>query len=304
MTVLVTIGIVVKNCESTIKDTVESIVKQDFPPELTEVILVDDGCQDKTVPTAIDRFSKSKLGVRICRTISNGLGKARQMVVDNAKGKYIIWVDGDMTLSKDHVRRQVDFMKAHPNVAKTRGKWRWTRSNSLVASLESMKLLDYERRHTSPRLLGSMLVGIGGSICRLQALRQVGGFDTQIKGAGEDVDIAAKMLKAGWSLRFSDAEFYHGFKETWNELWNQYLWYGYGTHYVSHKHRGLIQIWTRIPPVAFFSGFSNSIAAYKSNHLKVSLLLPFQNVFKQAAWYLGFIKGHLENYGHAQHEEG
>lgn len=295
---LVTIGLCVKNCELTIQDTAESIANQDFPPELAEVIVVDDGCKDRTIPIVIDRLSKAKMRVRVYHTGGSGLGKARQIVVDNSQSKYILWVDGDMILSKDHMRKQVEFMEAHPDAGKARGKWKQTRSSKVVALLENMRLLDYESRHGGNRFAASQLVGLGGSICRLQALRQVDGFDLQITGAGEDVDIAAKILKAGWKLKFSEGEFYHPFKETWKELWNQHLWYGYGAHFVGHRHKGLVQLWPRTPFVAFLSGLFHSFAAYKSTRHSVSFLLPFQNAFKQTAWFLGFVKSHIENYGH------
>lgn len=295
---LVTFGLVVKNCEATIRGTVESIASQDYSSEQIEVIVVDDGCRDATIPITVDRLSKTKMKVKVFRTGGTGLGKARQVVVDNAQGKYIIWVDGDLTLSRDYTRKQVEFMEKHTDVGKARGRWNSSSENSLVAWLESLRLIDYESKHHSTRFVGSMLVGVGGSACRLQALRQVGGFDPQIKGAGEDVDIAAKMLKAGWSLWFNDAEFHHKFKETWKALWNQYLWYGYGAHYVSQKHKGLVLVWTRIPAVALFSGLLLSFVAYKATGRKISFLLPIQYLFKQTAWCYGFVKGHFEKYGH------
>ncbi len=293
---LVTIGLVVRNCEATVKDTIESIAHQDFPHELIEVVIIDDGCKDRTVPIAIDGLSRTKMSFKVFQTGGSGLGEARQIAVDNAKGKYVLWVDGDLTLARDHTRKQIEFMESHPDVGKARGKWMLPERTSLVSSIESMRLLDYESKHTDNKFRGSQLVGIGGSICRLEAIRQAGGFDPKIKGAGEDVDIAAKMLKSGWSLRFSEAKFYHKFEQTWKDLWQQYFWYGYGAHYVNHKHKGLLSVWARTPPAAFCSGLLQSFAAYRFTQCKASFLLPFQKAFKQTAWCLGFIKGHLRNY--------
>ncbi len=298
MAVLVTIGLCVKNCEKTISDTVESIVNQDFPSEQTEVIVVDDGCIDRTLPMAIDTLSKAKMKVRVFHTGGSGLGEARQMVVDNAKGKYVIWVDGDITLSRDHERRQVEFMEKHPNVGKARGKWRWVQTGSLAAKLEGMRASDLKPRHDHVELGASKLVGIGGSICRLEALKQVGGFDKCITGAGEDIDLAAKMMKAGWELSFSEGEFFHRTKETWRDLWAQYFWYGYGSHFVSHRYKGVFPTWTRTPPVIFLLGLAHSSIAYRITRRKMCFLLPLQYVFKNTAWYLGFAKAHIESYGH------
>jgi len=45
---IATIGVCVRNCEATIKEVINSIINQDFPHELMEVIIVDDGSEDRT----------------------------------------------------------------------------------------------------------------------------------------------------------------------------------------------------------------------------------------------------------------
>lgn len=295
----VTLGLCVKNCAATIKKTIKSILNQDYPHELTEIIVVDDRSEDETLSILTESISIEKsLRVKVF-TGKNSLGKSRQIVVDNACGKYIVWVDGDITMERGHIQKQVEFMDQNPRVGKARGKWKPLYETSLPATFENMGLIDYESRHTRPNRTATMLVGIGGSICRLEALLQVGGFDENIAGAGEDIDVAARMLKAGWLLRFSDAEFFHKQKDTWKGLLKQSFWYGYGGHYVSHRHKDLVSIWTMTPPVAFVSGVLSSFAAYKSMYRKICFMLPIVRFIKQAVWSLGFIKSHFDRYGHA-----
>ncbi|MEM5867131.1 MAG: glycosyltransferase [Candidatus Aenigmatarchaeota archaeon] len=67
------------------------------------------------------------------------------VVVKNASGKYIIWVDCDMILPKDHVQKQVEFMEQNPKVGiayrvKAEG-WQIKRTNAYF----------YERRVKSWR---------------------------------------------------------------------------------------------------------------------------------------------------------
>ena len=52
----VTIGVCARNCETTIGEAVESIIMQDYPHELIEVIFVDDGSTDGTPSYAIPRL--------------------------------------------------------------------------------------------------------------------------------------------------------------------------------------------------------------------------------------------------------
>ena len=45
----VTVGLVVKNCEDTIKETIYSVINQDFPCGLVELIIVDAYSKDRTI---------------------------------------------------------------------------------------------------------------------------------------------------------------------------------------------------------------------------------------------------------------
>ena len=45
----VTLGVCVRNCEGYIEEAIGSIINQDFPHELMEMIFVDDGSEDDTL---------------------------------------------------------------------------------------------------------------------------------------------------------------------------------------------------------------------------------------------------------------
>jgi hypothetical protein len=76
------------------------------------------------------------------------------------------------------------------------------------------------------------------------------------------------------------------------------LWFGYGTHYLGHKHRDLHVCRRSIPLIFFFAGFKAGVKAYKLTLQKKSFLLPLAYVFLTKAWWFGYIKGHIEGYGH------
>lgn len=100
----VTIGVCVRNCEDLIREAIGSIINQDFPHEFMELIVVDGYSQDETLRIIRDVLKKTDMKTRIFYE-KEGLGRARQIVVDNASGEYIVWVDGDMVLSMDFVRK-------------------------------------------------------------------------------------------------------------------------------------------------------------------------------------------------------
>jgi len=292
MTIKVTLGICVRNCDGNIKKLVNCLYNQDYPHNSMEMIFVDDGSTDKTYSVILDSIQGLDLPVKVFRSKWRGLGMARNTVVNNAGGAYILWIDGDMELSRDFVMKQVGFMDSNPKVGAAKASYKVLNDANMVVMLENVRAFDLSPN--SPKLFGT-----GGSIYRTRAIREAGGFDESIKGAGEDIDALINMRNAGWLLSMSDAEFYEKFKETWRSLWRQYYWWGYGAHYVWHKHKHGISVVTRLPLVAFLIGFLRFIRVYKMQRKLAYLLLPLQNFFKETAWCFGFLNSHFEGYGHA-----
>lgn len=290
---VVTIGLCTRNEERTIAHTIKSIATQDFPHESTELIIVDDS-DDATFPIIRDWVSKIDLKVKVFRGHRKGLAFARNMVIDNAEGEYIAWVDGDIMIPYDHVRKQVEFMEHNPMVGIAKARFYAVPQKGLVPTLENLEwaAIEYLVKNKNAENLPSHLAG--GSIHRTKAIRQIRGFDTGIKGAGEDEEIEWRMSKAGWKVHSgTEASYYEWRKQTWKALWDNHFWYGYGAHYLYHK---------KVRTVKFFnlmSGFLFSRVAYEVTHRKVSFLLPIQYYFKRIAWLLGLMKAHLKGYGHA-----
>lgn len=294
----VTVGVCVRNCEDSIKEAIESILDQDFSHELMEVIFVDDGSEDDTLSIIYEYVSKIDIPARVFRTSWKGVGHARNIVAANAKGNFIVWVDGDMVLSRDYVRKLVELMEKHHEIGIAKGKQTLELVGNLLAILEAYsraagRMVDYQSEDTYSKALGT-----GGSIYRIKTIFQIGGFDENFRGYGEDWDFEIRARAAGWSLFainviFSD---YERKGLTWNILWRRYWLRGYYHHYFLHKNSGSIKHYRMIPPVAFLAGLLHAHILFKLTHKKVIFLLPFQYVFKTTAWYFGFIRSHLDSY--------
>ena len=292
--VIVTIGLCVKNSEATLKEAIESILYQDYPTKKMELIVVEGHSRDKTHRILEENLRDTKLKTRLFSE-NEGLGSARQTVVDNASGEYIVWVDGDMVIAEDFVRRQVEFMKNHPCAGVAKGKYGTRQNNaheSIVATLENIEFLlaTVSEGETNAKALGT-----SGCIYSVAALRQVNGFDTNIRGVGEDRDVENRMRNNGWKLYISSAVFFETRRQTWRSLWKEYYWHGSGGQYMFQKNRPLLNLTKMLPPVAILAEFRRLPAAYKLTHHKYVLFLPLHYVFKRIAWFLGFTNSLWKN---------
>ena len=290
---IVTIGFCVRNNEGTIKEAINSVVDQDFPHDLMEIIVVDGASRDKTLSIIKELLLKTDISVKFFSE-NKGLGFARQLIVDNAIGKYVLWVDGDLILSTDYVQKQVDIMERYPKIGITWGIIGIPPIN-VILTLELVPSVVDHIRYNQPRSFlwkTKKLPGTAAAMFRTITLKQVKGFDVQLRGSGEDWDIAHRIDAAGWEVIPNDAVYYeqHGEMSTLVALFKKYHWYGRTIQSLYHKNSGIISIIRLSPPAGFLTGFFYSLLAYKLLHRKIMFLLPFHFAFKTTAWSLGFIR--------------
>jgi glycosyltransferase involved in cell wall biosynthesis len=300
---IITLGLCVRNGEKLLRNALDSILNQDFPHEQMQVILVDDGSQDST-PEIISEYAQ-KLGhdTKFFKTSWRGLGHARNLVVEHADGKYVLWVDSDEILTRSYVTKQVSVMEKNPRLGITSGIPK-TIPGKLVLNLELIPYIVNQMIFDKPRNFiwkTKKVIGTGGSTFRMDALRQVNCFDERIKGAGEDVDLFMRLRKAGWNVCLNDGEFYelHGGMSTFLDLWKKYVWYGYGCQKIHRRNRGAFSIPRMSPIAGIATGVLYSLLAYKLLHQKTVFLLPIHFGLKMTAWMFGFMKGQLQPISHS-----
>jgi len=300
LNIRITIGLCAKNAERTIRDCLKSISNQTYPKELINIIVVDGQSKDKTVEIAKQELLTSGIKSKILSDNGMGLGVARQAVVENTGNKYIIWVDADARVFEDFVQKQIEFMEKNPRVCVATGGYirRKYAHAGLPASLESLGKCVGSLTYISAQ--GNRGIPPNdASIYRVKALKQVGGFDKNIRGASEDEDVISRMRKKGWVVKVNKrAKFYVVSRGTWQSVWTRYVWYGYGGHFLSHKTKDSHFLMYSIPLVHFFDGFRFGVKAYRLTSERESFLFPLRNVFLAVGRWYGYAKAHIEGYGH------
>ena len=89
---LISIIIPVYNAEKTIERCVQSVINQSYSN--IEIILVNDGSLDKSLYLC-ERLASIDIRVKIINSENNGVSNARNLGINAALGKYIMFVDSD-----------------------------------------------------------------------------------------------------------------------------------------------------------------------------------------------------------------
>ena len=97
------------NAEKYIAAAIESVLRQNF--RNFELIVVNDGSTDSTAGV-IERLSETDSRIRVFHKIKNsGAGPARNVGLENAKGKYIMFCDSDDSFEPRYVRKMMREME-------------------------------------------------------------------------------------------------------------------------------------------------------------------------------------------------
>ena len=100
----VTIGIPVYNAEKYIRQTMDSVLAQMFPN--IEFLICDDCGTDFSIEI-VEEYQRSHPrgeNIRIVRQPKNmGIGEARNRIIDEAKGKYLYYMDADDTIEPNTI---------------------------------------------------------------------------------------------------------------------------------------------------------------------------------------------------------
>ncbi len=285
----VTVGLCVKNSARIVKTAFNSICIQDYPHELMKLVIVDDS-SDNTLSLAMEFAHEIDIRTFVTSCKGKGLGASRQIIVDNAEGDYIVWVDDDLVLSKDFIRNHVEFMDKNPNV----GAAKYAYNDFSIQHMTDMTKLPYLIPVKELNYFGT-----GGAIFRLKALESVGGFDIQIKGAGEDIDVSRRIRESGWLLADNKSAGAHNKypPATLKGLWRKNSGYGYGNYLLFCKYKDRQLIMQFFPPYTFLSGLKMAGKIYRTINMKKVFVFPILHCFGIVAQSLGFARAYLDGYG-------
>jgi len=189
------------NAEKTIRECVDSLLKQKFPGKY-EIIVVDDGSTDGTAKKV-----RGIKGVKLIRQKNSGPAAARNNGARNARHEIIVFIDGDCEAEKNWLEEMARPFK-NKKVAGVQGAYR-TKQKEFVA-----RFAQAEIEYRYKKMLSSNNIDWIGSYSaayRKNIFLKEQGFSREfLKASGEDPDLSYKLSEKGYALKFNpNAIVYH-----------------------------------------------------------------------------------------------
>ena len=113
MTPKISIIIPCYNMGDFIDDAIQSVLQ--YPDdEIYEIIVVNDGSDEKNTLKKLKEFELS--GINIIHQKNKGLGNARNMGIQAAKGNYILPLDADNKILPEYISTGIEILDSHPEI--------------------------------------------------------------------------------------------------------------------------------------------------------------------------------------------
>lgn len=107
---LVSVIIPVYNVEQYLKCCLDSVVSQTY--KKIEIILIDDGSTDNS-GRICDEYANEDTRIRVIHQVNGGQALARNNAMKYVNGDYILYVDSDDILTKDHIEYLVNLQQKY-----------------------------------------------------------------------------------------------------------------------------------------------------------------------------------------------
>jgi glycosyltransferase involved in cell wall biosynthesis len=166
-----------------LSETIQSAFESDYRP--LEVIVVNDGSTDSSLQVALSLLEKYE-GLEVIDQENSGVASARNAGIRQAKGDFILPLDGDDKIHPQYISKAVSVLISRPaiKVVYCKGK-----------KFDENGLKDWNLKPFSRRALARDNMIFVSALFRKKDWEEVGGFSEDMTMGREDWEFWIKMLK-------------------------------------------------------------------------------------------------------------
>jgi glycosyltransferase involved in cell wall biosynthesis len=195
----VSVLMTVHNTERYVGKAVESILKQTFTD--FEFLILDDGSGDRSL-SILNRYAQQDTRISVISQPNQGIPKARNTLLHQAKGEFIAVLDSDDIALPHRLARQVEFLRQHPDVMCVGSCYQ------IIDEAGRLLLSRYGMPETDEAIQTSLLAGYGGIhqpciMFRRSPAIAVGGYDETMPVC-EDLDLWLRLGELGKLVNLSE----------------------------------------------------------------------------------------------------
>ena len=215
------------NGASTVESCLRSMERLKYPEY--EVVFVDDGSTDGT-----QEILKKFPWVRNIRQKNMGLSYARNVGMNAARGEVIVYTDSDCEADEDWLYymclalvRSTHAGMGGPNLIPDEGSWVADCVGLSPGGPTHVMINDREAEHVPGCNMAYYT----------RVAKEVNGFDSQFRSAGDDVDFIWRLQHAGYTIGFAPAgQVWHYRRNTVKAYLKQQKGYGIAEALLKYKH--------------------------------------------------------------------
>ncbi|MGD1805912.1 glycosyltransferase [Dapis sp. BLCC M126] len=208
---LISVAICTHNRADRLILALEGLLKQSLPSQNFEVLIIDNASQDNTKEIG-DRYEKKYSNCRYIYEPVLGLSKARNTALNQAKGKYIAYLDDDAIPCEEWLEAILDtFTTVEPCPVciggPIYGLWEIPKPDWLDRTIEDyFTVLDYGSK---PRWFPRNKYPYGANITyKKESLENLGGFNEELGRQGNKL-LSQEELLVNWILEKQGEKFYY-----------------------------------------------------------------------------------------------
>jgi glycosyltransferase involved in cell wall biosynthesis/ubiquinone/menaquinone biosynthesis C-methylase UbiE len=262
----VTVVIPMMNEKAYIGKCLESILTQDYPHELVEILVVDGGSRDGSIEI-VEGFVAGHENVRLLGGVGVNCPAAMNVGIRHAAGSVVAKVDAHGYIAKDFLSRSVDYLTRTEDVKCVGGfieavpETTIGKANALARCTRFGVGEGFYSSAREARFADTVQCGV----YEKSTLEEVGLFDETLQ-FGEDEEINWRIRKGGYRIFVTpEIKFFYFPRSTFSGLFRQYFNYGRSRVRVIQKYPDFFRVKHAMPAMLTLFLFVTAMLSFVSN---------------------------------------